>query len=218
MEMQKRRRSDTGSEPEAAMAPSAAEFWERLEKMPLDSVCVRTGAMLTPEGHMSLACLNEIWTIEVKKRKFRKMDGEFGGEWDRQFPFLGLIYLVSASGTPLSGDMVAPRELVKGSDFFQGIYKIDTGELEEVFGSDSGAFKAVAHKLGARITENADCGARFTVFPRMVVEYLLWTGDEEFPARLSLLLDRDTTSHFPPDATSMLIRLLNGRLLFEKGR
>ena len=109
--------------------------------------------------------------------------------------------------------MVAPRELVKGGDFFRGRYSLQTGDMENVFGNDGEAFHNATSKLGGQKTDKADFSVKFHVLPKLAVEYLLWLADDEFRARVTILLDRETCNHFPPDATFLLINLLTGRIL-----
>ncbi len=128
---------------------------------------------------------------------------------------LTLIYLVSAGKGPLSTEMTAPRDIVEGSDFFQGIYAINTKELEAPYGSNGENFNKTAQDLGGQITKNADYSALFRIFPKLTAEFLLWEEDDEFPARINILLAKNTIEHYPPDATAMVVNLLCSRLLFK---
>ncbi len=212
LDMQSRRRAKIESRPQAAWPVTAADFWAELETKRAEEVCTNSGAVFL-NGNYRLQCLNEVWEIDVQERRIFKVEGIFGGEWDRQVPFLLLLYLVKAQATLPSGEMAAPRELVKGGDFFQGRYRLQTDDLERVFGNAGDTFLEVARKLGAQQTEGADFSARFSVLPKLFIEYLLWLTDEEFPSRFIILLGRDTIEHFPPDATAMLVNILTGRIL-----
>jgi hypothetical protein len=212
LDMQSRRRTKIESRPLAAWPITTADFWAELEAKRAEEVCANSGAVFL-NGNYRLQCLNEVWEIDVQEQRIFKVEGFFGGEWDRQVPFLLLLYLVKAQATLPSGEMAAPRELVKGGDFFQGRYRLQTDELERVFGGAGDTFLEVAKKLGAQQTGGADFSVRFNVLPKLLVEYLLWHADEEFPPRVIILLGSDTTEHFPPDATAILVNLLTGRIL-----
>ncbi len=209
--MQSRRRQNVDS-PQAAWPERTPELWERLSEKSAGELCTNSGAFLFNDLYR-LRSLNELWEIDVQARSIVKVEGAFGGEWDRQLPFLLLMYLVYAQESSLSGEMVAPRELTAGGDFFQGRYSLQTEELEEAFGKDAGKFSARAEELGAVRIDKSDCAVRLQVFPKVVVEYLLWLADDEFPARVKVLMDRESLVHFPPDTMSIMVNLLTGRIL-----
>ena len=62
---------------------------------------------------------------------------------------------------------------------------------------------------------STDVAARFHVFPKFPVDYILWLGDSEFPANLTLLVDRSTSDHFSGDAIGVALNLLSRRLCRE---
>ena len=213
LEMQQRRREEAGPQPAAAWPETAAQFWDQLQEKKAEEVCRASGAFIDPNGNYSLKCLNETWLVDVENRKVIKTDGEFGGEWDRQMPFLILVYPVFAQERALSNDFVAPRDLLYGKDLFRGPYELDTDDLIRVYGHNSQALVDAAHRFGGIEIEGGDVAIRLRVFPKFVLDYILWVGDEEFPASFTILLDRKIPDHYPLDATGVLINLVSGRLL-----
>ncbi len=160
-------------------------------------------------------CLHETWWVDPAARTLTKRQGRFGGEWDRQVPFPILVYLVSATASPVGEQRVAPRELYPGLDAFQGRNALHTRDFEATFGVDAELLPAVAPRLGGEAIPGADLAFRFTLLPKIPVDYLLWLADEEFPARLTLLLDPLTPRHLPADVCAVLVNLLTQRLLLE---
>jgi hypothetical protein len=45
------------------------------------------------------------------------------------------------------------------------------------------------------------------------VDYLLWLADEEFPAKVTILLDRGTPRHYPVEGVANSVNLLTRRLI-----
>lgn len=220
LDMQQRRRAEAGSDTQVAWPARAEELWQQLADGEAAVVCARGGASLAEDrgrdgtaARIQVQSLRETWLLDVGARTATKEQGAFGGEWDRQFPFLLLVYLTHVSGRPEARDMVAPRELYSGLDAFQGRHVLHTHELESAFGRDGAGFAAAAQQLGGEPIEGGDVGMRFRPLPKLPVDYLLWLADEEFPARLTLLLDRETSTHLPADACAVLVNLLTGRLL-----
>jgi hypothetical protein len=214
--MQRRRREQIGAMPAASWPETTPRFWETLLAKEPAEVCRSTGASLTDDGNYQLKCLNDSWSIDIKRKNIIKTEGEFGGEWDRQLPFLILVYMAMAKDELLSGEMVAPRDLIAGHDFFQGRYKLETEDLQRAFGEDRDSFLRAAEKLEGSELKEADVAVRLYIFPRFEVDYLLWLKDDEFPASITILLDCNLPIHYPMDAMAVAINLLSGRLLLAK--
>ncbi|NOZ86421.1 MAG: DUF3786 domain-containing protein [Deltaproteobacteria bacterium] len=213
LDMQARRRNEAGASGKQAAWPEATpEFWERLKAMDPPSVAARTGCIVVQETKYRVRCLNETWIVDPGKETIVKEDDSFGGEWDRQMPFLILAYLVLARQGSLSGEMVSPRDLGKGQDYFRGHAQIDLKDIEHVFGSDTGRFLAAAESLDGRSIEIGDAGAHFHIFPKLPIQIILWSGDDEFPPRAHVLLDRSTFDNYPAEGIANVINLLAGRL------
>jgi hypothetical protein len=214
LDMQARRRTQATNHPTAAWPDkSTPHFWKKLAEKSKGQVCDHSGATLTPEGTYSLLCLNESWIIDVEKQSVIKSEGVFGGEWDRQVPFLILVYLASATAAPLSGEMTAPREMFDLRQGLGGRYALETAEIEEVFGNNPDGFLKAAAGLGGEKLSLADASASFLVFPKFRVDYLLWLADREFPARLTILFDSGIRKNYPQDVSSVVVNLFSRRLL-----
>lgn len=211
--MQERRREKIDLSVTAAWPSNTPEIWNNLRELSSPDVCRNSGAALSAGGKYLLQCLNETWEIDPNQMTVVKTQGAFGGEWDRQVPYLMLYYLTCASADLLSGEMTAPRDLPGWQNFFKGRYTLETTELESCFGRDVGTFTKAAEQLGGRKLGQADAAVRFHVFKKFPVDYLLWVADEEFPSRVTILLDRSLPEHFVADGTSVIINLLSRRLL-----
>jgi hypothetical protein len=211
MSMQSRRREEA-PEQSAAWPESTPEFWDMLSKRSVSEVTRSAGA--THEaGVYALPCLNETWLVDPARRTVTRRDGPFGGEWDRQIPFLALAYLTSATEADLTGEMVPPRDLLPGQDYFQGHNTVETADLESTFGTNPDLLVRAATSLGAERLDQADVSVRLHIFPKLPVDILVWVEDEEFPAKVTILLDRGTVRHYPVEGVANAVNLLTRRLL-----
>ena len=59
----------------------------------------------------------------------------------------------------------------------------------------------------------ADAAVCLKPFPKIPVYYILYAGDEEFPAKLSVLFDRSIERHLSADAIWGLVGLVSDALL-----
>ncbi|HSH70707.1 MAG TPA: DUF3786 domain-containing protein [Deferrisomatales bacterium] len=125
-----------------------------------------------------------------------------------------LIYLTRASGRSPAGEWVAYRELpntVSKSTSFEACAARIAVQFE---GDPAGLAKAVAslggepHRFGS-----ADGCFRFQVLPRVPLLLLFWDREEEFPARVSLLLDRHVLDYLDQEAIVFLAEAFASRLL-----
>lgn len=66
-------------------------------------------------------------------------------------------------------------------------------ELSELFSGNIEKLRAVCEHLGASPAQKGDFACILPLFPWFSVLLRFWDADEEFPAQLQLLWDRDTT-------------------------
>ena len=132
---------------------------------------------------------------------------------DPLLELLCLVYLLNASPASVQDHVVGVREL-QGARFFSGPHDLDVQPLLSRFGKDPAGFRKAAEQLQGEPVDLADVAYRFQAFPKIPIYYLLWEGDDEFPARLTVLFDRSIDGHMAPDAVWGLFNLVTGRLLY----
>jgi hypothetical protein len=112
--------------------------------------------------------------------------------------------------------MVLPKDLFKGFDLFRNSLDMDVHGIETAYGHDAEGFLEAAERLGGEGIRGGDAAVRFHIFPKVPVDYILWLGDEEFPANLTLLVDRGAPRHLSADAIGVAVNLLSRRLCRQK--
>ena len=190
-------------------------FWEKLKFLEKETVAASSGGTLTGKGLIQITCLNEDWSVDTEKETVTRVNSEntkASGEWDQQVPFVILVYLASAQNEPPTYDMVLPRDLFKGFDLFRNSLDKDIHWDEETFGRDGEAFLSAAKSLGGERIEGGDASVRFHVFPKFPVDYILWLGDKEFTANLTILVDRGAPQHVSADTIIVALNQLSRRL------
>lgn len=116
-----------------------------------------------------------------------------------------ITYLLNAHALPLVNRLVAGSGLKGGKTFFQGAHRLPVEPLVEQFGMDPTGFINKGLSLGAQQERYGDAGLRFSALPRVPVIMVLWQGDKEYPARLSVLFDASIAQHLPLDAIYGLV-------------
>ncbi len=121
---------------------------------------------------------------------------------------------ITTTKPPLAGDLVSPQEL-KDARFFQGPHTLQTEPLLRRYGKDLEGFARAARELGGRPRALADAAYALFPFPKVPLYYLLWKGDDEFGAHLSILFDRSIEMHLAADAIWGTVTMVSALLAQE---
>ena len=180
------------------MIPS--EWWEELAAQHPVDVIRRARAHPAEDGSYWLDILNQVYRIDGRERCIERIVPPTPAEPDLHRSLAAVVYLARARDIDLAGEWVSPRQLPGGYDFFSGPHEVPVGRIIQRFGADQKAFETACQSLGGHPEPFGDAGYSFSLFPRLPVAILLWLQDEEFPARVTMLVDRRAHHHFPLDA------------------
>jgi len=130
-----------------------------------------------------------------------------------EFQLLIVTYLLGAQNIEPTGEMVSEKDLQGGSTFFRGPHAMPSAALEKAFGKRGDLFREKGLQLGAREANFGDIALTFPVLPRVELTIILWLGDEEFPPRVTFLMDRSVETHLPLDVIGAMGIVVTRRLL-----
>ena len=125
---------------------------------------------------------------------------------DHFFDLAVLWYLGSAKNIPPSGRLISPSGLSGGEIFQRGSHVLPLDRLAARYCGDFEGFFRRGDELGGHALEHGDASLRLHPFPRVPVTFILWGGDDEFPARADMFFDATCEQHLPMDvnwATAM---------------
>jgi hypothetical protein len=120
-------------------------------------------------------------------------------------------YLTSAKDIPLSDRLVKPDNLKGGHLFFRGSHVLPLDSVASKYARDVKGFVMKGAGFGGTPVQYGDAAFTLSPFPRIPVTIILWTADEEFDARVELLLDTTCELQAPIDiiwSISMMSLLL----------
>ncbi|MBW2063894.1 MAG: DUF3786 domain-containing protein [Deltaproteobacteria bacterium] len=213
--MQKRRRRDVpvSRDPSGKDVAVPREYWEELSQRNIDSICERAMAdRSTPHG-IILPFLGRQILLDLNESSLKVLKY---GTWHRaDYPLLellSLVYLLNVDSEPLSNEIIGVHEL-KDSHFFRGPHELRVQGIVDRFGKDPDGFRGASESLGGEPLDMADLAYRFFPMPKVPLYYLLWLGDEEFDARVSVLFDRTIDRYLFPDAIWGIVNLVSDALL-----
>ncbi len=186
------------------------EFWEDLARQNPDAVLGRTGAEFR-NGMYYLPFLDRTLTVDPARRVIQ-VAGEPPADPGFRICLTTLMYLlhidIAGLGPPLS-----PMELPGGATYFRGHHGLPTAPLEDRFGRDLPAFLAAGKKLKAETRPAGDAALAFQVFPGVMVEVIIWKGDDEFPPQASFTLPAHLDRFWFLDAIWGLLNLVAQELI-----
>jgi hypothetical protein len=129
-----------------------------------------------------------------------------------------LQYLWGASGLPLRDHWLSFLQLPGGPHHFAPFQKEAVFPLARKFGPQPDLFHQAAQHFGGFQMSIGDAGMIIPAFPRLPLGFVLWTGDEEFPASANILFDASAETHLNTAALYMLGIAVVQRLLAYPGQ
>jgi hypothetical protein len=128
------------------------------------------------------------------------------------FYLMVLVYLTEAKDIKPERNWISEKDLKGGSTFFRGPHRLEVEELISLSGKDPEAFLKTGKRLGGSEILYGDKGFALEVFPKVPLAYILWKGDAEFPAKISVLFDATIESHLPLDIIWCMVGETSRRL------
>ena len=188
------------------------EYWEELQQQDPQEVCRRAQVSFSEEKGYRVPFLNRIhFCRPALTRLYQEEDP--AASLSFQETLVLLFYLLKAQAIPTVGDKVTEREIPGGFLFFQGPHTLFREPLEKKYGRSPEAFLRAGLALGGRETGQGEASFELQALPRIPVEYILYTADEEFAAQIIITFDRTVSHHLPLDALWALVNVAGRRLL-----
>jgi hypothetical protein len=213
--MQKRRRSQKppARTPTGNVIVVPETHWDALANENLDTLCAWAGAKPHLSNGLRLPVLNTDVVVDLDGRTVEPVepDGLEGAD-PSLLELLVLVYLMGVTSDQLTGDMISAQEL-RDSQFFQGPHALKTDPLLRAYANDPEGLRAAAERLGGQPRALADIAYALFPFPKIPLYYLLWQGDDQFGAHLSILFDRSIEIHLAADAIWGTVNMVSALML-----
>ncbi|MHC4183112.1 MAG: DUF3786 domain-containing protein [Planctomycetota bacterium] len=183
--------------------PGEKKSWDILSD--LDSKDIKTKANVMFNSHNStyeMKCFGQNIYISLVNRditstsRLGKVLIKELGEYSR---LSILSYLIHAKDLPLSGQLVKPSSLPGGNIFLRGTHVLPLDKIAGYFGNNFEEFLSIGKSLGGTQLNYGDVSLKLFPFPRVPIVIIMWSGDEEFSSRSSLLFDSSCVSHLSTD-------------------
>lgn len=192
-------------------------YWEELKGMDSSSVCRRSLVQYHEmEKAFELRLLDDdlfVYPQEKRVARISTPDDDNDEAPGFNHVLVSVHYLIRAREIPIAGEMVTGNNLTDGSFFFKGPHALPDWKIRKRFGNDAIGFLERGRRIGGTPVNFGDVGLEFLVLPRIKVAYILWTADDEFPARAQILFDANADKHFALDVVWAMCNLVTNKLL-----
>ena len=189
------------------------KLWEELRSLEPAKVCARCEVDYDSAGFYVVSSLGSTVKVYPQEERLEAEDKSLAVSIDYQL--LLVSYLLYAQDIDPAGNWVSEKDLKGGSTFFRGPHALPSAPLEGRFGSDPDGFREKALTLGGTASEFGDVSMSFRVLPRIAFAVVLWVKDEEFPARVTFMMDSSIEAHLPLDVISAMTVSVTQKLMSE---
>ena len=180
-----------------------SKAWELLAACDPARVCAQAGVDFDPvDGTYRLPAFGLTFAVNSAERLIlnREPQGEaFLKRYTYFFRLSVLWYLVKAAPVCPSGNLVKPAGLPGGEIFFKGSHVLPLDALAAKYATRPEAFLAAGAALGGLKAMYGNAAFELPALPKVPTTVILWTEDDEFPARADLLFDATCSRHLPLD-------------------
>lgn len=122
-----------------------------------------------------------------------------------------LHYLNAAEGVPLKNKWISFKELPSGQIYVTPFYNRAIRPLIKFFGEAPEKLLTAGVALGGEKGDMGDVSVRIPVLPMVPVTYVIWQGDDEFPASGNVLFDASAPNYLPTEDYAVL----GGMVIYE---
>jgi hypothetical protein len=188
---------------------------QRIKGLDLGEMVEKSGAHFEKgthpkEGQISLSLFNSRYVIGYPDLLITSSDKKVVSLVTK---IILLHYLIKADGRPLSHQLIPYKE-IPGGMLYAGVFaRRAVDPLIPVFGQSPAAFLDVGLRMGARKAEYGDVSFVLPALPRIPMTYIIWKGDEEFPATIQLLFDKSVEGYLSLEDVVVVGEMATSRLI-----
>lgn len=183
--------------------PGETEAWDILSGLNPEDVMVNAKALFNSrDSTYELTCLGQDISISLMDRNVYGATalGKLLINELSDYSRLSILkYLIHSTDLPPSGQLMRPSDLPGGDIFIRGTHVLPLDNVAEYFENNIYEFIGIGKSLGGTQLDYGDMSIKMLPLPRVPVIIIVWSGDEEFPSKASLLIDSSCISQIPTD-------------------
>ena len=188
-------------------------LWDKLVTLEPDSVARKAKCEYTNEQNSYMVkLLSRDYIVDLDEKKILPADDQ-QEEVGFTEQLCILAYLINARELPIADKLVTVEKLEGGQFFFRGPHALPTDKLQDAFGKNPALLYEVSAHLNAKQCDFGDGAVEILALQRVPLTFVIWTSDEEFEARASILFDKTASSQLPLDALMATVELTVNEML-----
>ncbi len=169
-----------------------------------EAMCRKLGITDYDEDSIRLSYFGIRFRIDRKTGLIsRPGEPEYVPSFNTQMAIYHLLFY-SSEHPRNSGEWVNFREVKNAGVFEKAFEKIVLRPFAQAFDGRTEAFEEAGRKLGFVPIPYGDAAFEVPAFSCIPIRVMFWDGDEEFPAKLTMLFDRNITQFTHPETVVLL--------------
>ncbi len=189
----------------------------RLTNSPIIDIAQRSGATLaeTETGRaLTLPFLDDELLITLPGASIRySHKNDDVPLWAK---IVALHYLNAAKSAPPTGRQITFQDLEGGRVYFPAFLRRTIIPLLDAFGENLEGFETAGLKAGGIKSSIGDHSLSFQAFPFVSIAFVLWKGDDEFPASGSVIFDSSIANYLSTEDIAVLCNMVALRIIKNK--
>lgn len=178
---------------------------EELRKSDIRERCKNALATFTEEdagkGSIALEFMNKPHIVTYPEFEVYRTPREDIPIWAK---IIVLHYLIMADGSELSNELITIRQLSGGDIYYPNFAKRVTQRLSREFGHKPSSLLEAGMQMGGTAVEMGDTAIRLLPLPRVPMTFVIWRGDDEFPADANALFDSSISRYLSTEDVIVL--------------
>ncbi len=169
-----------------------------------EALCKKVGLDTYDKEWIRLSYFGIPYEIDRRTGRIRKAgQSDYEPVFDEAMAIYNFFYYAKA-GAVNSGEWVHFRD-VKDAGVFEGAFERQVLEpFARAFAGRPEAFREAGERLNYMPLSHGDVSFQIPAFFCIPLRAIFWDGDEEFPAKVNLLFDKNITSFIHPESVVML--------------
>ncbi|OIN96290.1 hypothetical protein AUJ66_06750 [Candidatus Desantisbacteria bacterium CG1_02_38_46] len=186
---------------------------EEFKKIDVKEACQKSGAILKDEKTIIVRYLNSDYIIHLPEVEITSPDVKLT---DNQKNLI-LHYIITSKTTLLTGKLIDFR-LVPGGNMYYSVFEARVHKpLLKTFGNNPEVFMEAGKSFGGIKAEYGNFALTFQVFPKVLVTFILYPGDEEFPPDCKVLFDSSISDYLSTEGIAVACEELVKELVTKPG-
>ncbi len=124
-----------------------------------------------------------------------------------------LHYLLHASGRAVDTELIGYDDIPGCRSYLPVFEQRVVRPLLSAFGYARDAFMDAGKALGGNEEEFGSASITVRAFPRVPLTFVLWEGDQDFPASIKVLFDRSISDYLPLEDITVVAKMASTRML-----